>query len=570
MGALRNSGTIAAIATAQGPGAVGIIRVSGAQARALALALFRSSRPGFAGLKPYRLHHGALVDAQGRVLDEALLAFMPGPGSFTGEDVVEFNCHGGPAVLRAVLDELLARGARLAAPGEFSFRAFKNGKLDLAQAEAIAETIAAPTRAALHLAQLKLSGALSRRIGELRARLEALRAQLCLAVDFPDEEVECLPLALLRGEALAVAQDMAGLLAGVERARAWREGVLSVLAGRVNAGKSSLLNALVGRNRALVSAQPGTTRDYLEEQLELEGLLVRLVDTAGLRQEPCGVPGGSAGAATSDRAGAAPEPTSGLDPVEAAGQELARGFMARAETVLYVLDASQPLHADDRAALAELDPRRTLLVLNKCDLAGCDLPGRALTDGVGPEAGGASGERAGGVAPQPGPSQPAQPQPVQPQQGSTQPGPSQQGSTQPGPAPAECRCSGQGGLPLCRVRTPAGGEVQDFAAARNFACLRVSAKTGAGLEALCAALRQRLAGAEPDPDALAPNARQAQALRQAHGELLALADEAQAGLPYDILGLRLDAACRSLSELVGEIAPDEVLEAIFSRFCIGK
>jgi len=483
MSALRNSGTIAAIATAQGPGAVGIIRVSGPQAQALAQGLFRSSRSGFAGLKPHRLHHGALVGAQNRVLDEALVVFMPGPGSFTGEDVVEFQCHGGPAVLRAVLDELLDRGASMAAPGEFSFRAFKNGKLDLAQAEAIAETIAAPTRAALHLAQMKLSGALSRRIGALRERLEALRAQLCLAVDFPDEDVDCLPLDLLRGEALVVAQDMAGLLAGVERARAWREGVLAVLAGRVNAGKSSLMNALVGRNRALVSAQPGTTRDYLEEQLELEGLLVRLVDTAGLREasSACAVEPSS-------------QPAAALDPVEQAGQELARDFMARAEAVLYVLDASQPLHADDRAALTGLDPRRTLLVLNKCDLPG--------------------GEAADGVS--------------------------------------------------------AAGAALGAAAERGLACVRVSAKTGAGLDALCAALRQRVAGAEPDPDALAPNARQAQALRQAQAELLSLADEAQAGLPYDILGLRLDAACRSLSELVGEIAPDEVLEGIFSKFCIGK
>lgn len=471
MAMLQMGDTIAAIATAQGPGAVGIIRLSGPAAGSLALALFRSSRNAFSGFKPYRLHHGSLVDAQGHVLDEVLAAFMPGPGSFTGEDVVELNCHGGLAVLRAVLDELLSRGARLAAPGEFSFRAFKNGKLDLAQAEAIAETIAAPTRAALHLAQMKLSGALSQRIGILRERLETLRAQLCLAVDFPDEDVECLPPALLCDEALAVAEAVAGLLAGVERARAWREGVLAVLAGRVNAGKSSLMNALVGRNRALVSATPGTTRDYIEEQLELSGLLVRLVDTAGLR------------AAAGETEGA------GIDPVEAAGQELARDFMSRAEAVLYVLDAARPLTSQDRQALAELDPRRALVVLNKCDL---------------PEA-----------------------------------------SAQEGEAQAQARALG-------------------------LDCLSVSAKSGAGLEALCAALRQRLAGAEPDPDALAPNARQAQALSQAQTELIALADEARSGLPYDILGLRLDAACRALAELVGDIAPDEVLEAIFSRFCIGK
>ncbi|MBI5518674.1 MAG: tRNA uridine-5-carboxymethylaminomethyl(34) synthesis GTPase MnmE [Desulfovibrio sp.] len=470
---LRTGDTIAAIATAQGPGAVGIVRVSGSDARALAEGLFRSSRPGFSGLKPYRLHHGTLVDASGRVLDEVLAAFMPGPASFTGEDVAELYCHGGPAVLRAVLDELLARGARLAGPGEFSFRAFTNGRLDLAQAEAIAETIAAPTRAALHLAQLKLSGALSERINAVREGLEGLRARLCLAVDFPDEDVECLPLEELRGQALAAREAVCALLSGVERARAWREGLLAVLAGRVNAGKSSLLNALVGRNRALVSAAPGTTRDYIEEQVELSGLLVRLVDTAGLR-----------GADVADPV---------TDPVEAAGQDLAREFMARAEAVLYVLDASRPLCPEDRAALAELAPARALVVLNKSDLPACD---------------GADG-------------------------------------------------------------------AAEAVEAMGLASVRVSAKSGAGLEELCALLRGRLAGAagaggEPDPDALAPNARQAGALSLARDELAALAEEAASGLPYDILGLRLDAACRALAELTGDIAPDDVLNAIFSKFCIGK
>lgn len=478
MAQLRTGDTIAAIATAQGPGAVGIIRISGPEARALAEALFRSSRPGFSGLKPYRLHHGVLTGSNGRALDEILAAFMPGPGSFTGEDVAELFCHGGPAVLRAVLEELLARGARLAGPGEFTYRAFKNGKLDLAQAEAIAETIAAPTRAALHLAQLKLSGALSARIADLRTRLENLRAKLCLAVDFPDEDIECLPLPALREEALAVGEALALLLAGVERARAWREGVLAVLAGSVNAGKSSLLNALVGRNRALVSATPGTTRDYLEEQLDLSGLLVRLVDTAGLRDSLSG-----AEANDLDKPG--------IDPVEAAGQELARDFMARAEAVLYVLDASKPLRLLDREALTRLDARRALVVLNKCDLPGANdalHETLATVDGLG------------------------------------------------------------------------------------LASARISAKTGSGLEELCDIMRQRLTDdqREPDPDEIAPNARQAQALTLAHGELLSLADETEAALPYDILGLRLDAACRALSELTGDIAPDEVLNAIFSRFCIGK
>lgn len=461
--------TIAAIATAQGAGAVGIVRLSGPEARALAEGLFRSPRPDFAGLKPHRLHHGRLVDSRGRVLDEVLAAFMPGPGSFTGEDVAELHCHGGPAVLRAVLDELMARGARLALPGEFSCRAFRNGKLDLAQAEAIAETIAAPSRAALHLAQLKLSGALSERIAALRQGLEGLRAQISLAVDFPDEEVDCLPPEMLRQGAASAAEDLAELLRGVERARAWREGALAVLAGRVNAGKSSLLNALAGRSRALVSAAPGTTRDYIEEHIELSGLPVRLVDTAGLRAQAPG----------------------GIDPVEAAGQELARDFMARAEAVLYVLDAGRPPRDEDREALGALDSRRALAVLNKCDLAG-------------PE------------------------------------------------------------------HKAARAEHEALLEALGLARVLVSARTGQGLEELCRRLRPLLAESEPDQDALAPNARQAQAIALARQELLALVDDQDAGLPCDILSVRLDAACRHLAEITGHMAPDEVLEAVFSRFCIGK
>lgn len=460
--------TIAAIATAPGPAAVGVIRLSGPRSRELARGLFRSSRKDFTDFRPYLLHHGRLMDAAGGILDEALVVLMPGPGSFTGEDCVELQCHGGPAILRAVLEELLGRGARMARRGEFSLRAFRNGKLDLAQAEAVAEAIAAPTRAAAQLAQMKLAGALSRRIAAVRERLEDLSARICLAVDFPDEEAECLPQDELRARALDAVAELEGLLAGAERARAWRDGLSVVLAGRVNAGKSSLLNALVGRARAIVSATPGTTRDYLEEPLDLSGLLVRLVDTAGLRS------------------------AHGLDEAEAAGQEAGRGLLAEADAALYVLDAARPLAAEDREALAGLAPARTLVVLNKRDL--------------------------------------------------------------PGAARSFAEVAGT-----------------DDTAAR-FATASVSAATGEGLENLCIMLRTLLLhnAGEPDPDAAAPNARQAADIARARDELSALADESAGGLPCDILAQRLDAARRALASITGEIAPDDVLARIFSQFCIGK
>lgn len=458
--------TIAAVATPMGRGGVGIVRVSGPDSRAIGEAMFKSTRAGFSGFKRYRLHHGWVLGADGERLDEVLAAFMPGPGSYTGEDVVELNCHGGPAVLRAVLEAVLARGARTAEPGEFTYRAFVNGRLDLTQAEAVAEMIAAPTRAGLTLAQAKLAGGLGEGVAALRARLEELRVKLCVAVDFPEDEVECLAPEELAGGVSGVAGEIRALVENFERGSRWRDGALAVLAGRVNAGKSSLMNALLGRERAIVTDIPGTTRDYIEEALDLDGLPVRLVDTAGLRETG--------------------------DAVERAGLERGREIMARADVVMLVVDRTLPLAAEDRALADELGPGRVVVALNKSDL--CDGDG----DGDG------------------------------------------------GPAA--------------------------WFAARGFEAVDISARTGRGLDALCSALRGRAVGAdaEPDPGALVPNLRQARGLSAALDELDALTADLDAAVPYDLLGVRLETACTHLAEITGDIAPGDVLNAVFGSFCIGK
>ncbi len=333
--------TIAAIATAPGAGGIGIVRVSGPDALPVLETLFAPSGKG--GWRPWTLRRGHVRDTDGTQLDDALAVFMPGPNTFTGEDVAELQCHGGPVLLAAVLEACLNAGARLADRGEFTRRAFLNGRMDLTQAEAVAEMIAAPSREGARLAAAKLDGVLGQRIAALRDRVEHLRAQICLAVDFPDDEVECLPQEGFLAAIAEVRAAVAALLAGFERTRCWREGVTVALAGPVNAGKSSLMNALLGRRRAVVTEYAGTTRDFLEEPVRLAGLPVRLVDTAGLRETD--------------------------NPAEAQGIQLGRSMIESADVVLLMVDGTEGTTPDTWKLLAELGPERTLLVWNKSDLA---------------------------------------------------------------------------------------------------------------------------------------------------------------------------------------------------------
>ncbi len=339
-------GTIAAIATPPGQGGVGIVRVSGPDSLAILQRLLSPDpESSCKSLPPRMLRHGLVYappapGARPEPLDEVLAVFMPGPATFTGEDVGEIHCHGGQAVLTSVLEAACAAGARLAGRGEFTYRAFANGKLDLTQAEAVAEMIAAPARQGVRLAQAKLSGLMGRRVEELRAEVETLRARVALAVDFPEEEAECLRPEDFAAGLDAVRGGIRALLAGYERARHWQEGVSVILAGRVNVGKSSLLNALLGRERAIVSPLPGTTRDFIEESINLDGLLVRLSDTAGLRASH--------------------------DPVEMAGVSRALELARQAEVILLVLDAAfEP--RDSEREFMDANRDRIMLVRNKLD-----------------------------------------------------------------------------------------------------------------------------------------------------------------------------------------------------------
>ncbi len=341
--------TIAAISTPIGEAGIGIVRLSGPAAQTIARRLFRPHRPHPAW-QSHRLYLGHLVDPQGEIIDEVLLSFMRAPHTYTREDVVEINCHSGYGVLRRILDLALVQGARLARPGEFTLRAFLSGRLDLTQAEAVLEVIHSRTETNLKVAAAHLHGALGHRIGQVRQDLLDLLARVEAALDFPEEAGE-LPTAPIRAGLEAQAGALEALDATYEAGRLLKEGLLAVIAGRPNVGKSSLLNRLLDLERAIVTEIPGTTRDLIEESITLGGVVVRFSDTAGLRPAQ--------------------------DRVEELGIARTRERLRQADLVLYLVEAGSPLTAEDDAALAALAGRPGLLVLNKIDLVP-DLPDAAF------------------------------------------------------------------------------------------------------------------------------------------------------------------------------------------------
>ncbi len=338
------SDTIAAIATGEVVSAIGIVRVSGPGAVAAAEAVFRPAdgRP-ISEHRDRQLVYGRLVDAAGHVLDICLCTISRAPHSYTGEDTAELQCHGSPVVLRAALEALFAAGARQAGPGEFTKRAFLNGMLDLTEAEAVIDIIEAATAEAAVNAAGQLGGALSRRAEQVYSDVVDIISHFDAVLDYPDEDIEPFELANYASRLDAGAAELRELLASFERGRVMREGVRAAIVGRPNAGKSSLLNAILGYDRAIVTAQPGTTRDTIEEKALLGGVLLRLTDTAGLREA--------------------------ADEAEREGVRRAFAAAEGAELAIAVFDGSQPLSdADGETLAAARAAKRAVCVINKCDL----------------------------------------------------------------------------------------------------------------------------------------------------------------------------------------------------------
>jgi len=345
-GSLPDGDTIAAVSTPYGIGGIGIVRITGARAEEIARALFRPKRP-LPHFLSHRLYYGHIVDpVDNVVVDEALVVLMRAPRSYTKEDVVEIQCHGGYLPVQRVLELVLAQGCRLALPGEFTQRAFLNGRIDLAQAEAVLDLIEAKTRIASRCAQQQLAGALSLEIERIRGTLQDLLVRLEAEIDFPDEEGvpatsprEMVPVLERCDQALGE------LASTYQEGHLYRDGMTVVIAGKPNVGKSTLMNALLGRDRALVSPTPGTTRDFIDGELSIGGIPVRIVDTAGLRPAREGV--------------------------EALGIEAARDQIAKADAVLLLFDASSMGPSDVEECVGWVpEKERVVVVLNKIDLVG--------------------------------------------------------------------------------------------------------------------------------------------------------------------------------------------------------
>ena len=336
--------TIAAAATGAGHSAVGIIRLSGEQAAEIAGAVFHPADGGTLTAHPARtMIYGSLTGEDGVLLDRCLAWYGRGPHTYTGEDTAEIQCHGSPQVMALALDALFAAGARQAGPGEFTRRAFLNGRMDLTQAEAVMDLIDAGTPAAARCAASQLTGALSRRTAGIYDALVDLMAHFHAVLDYPDEDIDPFRAQTMTQALDAAAGNLRALLATWGRGRQLTDGVPCAIVGRPNAGKSSLLNALLGYERAIVTPLAGTTRDTVEERCTLGGVLLRLIDTAGLRQS--------------------------ADPVERLGVERSRSALEQAELALVVLDGSAPLTGEDEAAIAAAQSvPKVIGVVNKSDL----------------------------------------------------------------------------------------------------------------------------------------------------------------------------------------------------------
>jgi tRNA modification GTPase len=462
---LNSHDTIAAPATATGPAALALIRLSGSRALNIASNIFvpRHPRKSIFQVPSHTIHFGAIYEGN-ELVDEVLLSVFRKPQSFTGEDVVEISCHGSPYIVQRILNLLIRKGARMATPGEFTLRAFLNGKMDLAQAEAVADLIASSSACSHLIAMNQMKGKLSDEIRQLREALIGFASLLELEMDFAEEDVEFADRKQLLHTASHIRERIERLMNSFETGEAIRQGVPVVIAGRPNAGKSTLLNKLLQEERALVSPLPGTTRDTIEEDILIHGILFRLIDTAGLRPA--------------------------TDTIEQAGIERARKQISKARIVIYLFD------------IAELNPSEVQNDLNELQQYSlADHPFSVLT------------------------------------------------------------CAN-------KIDLVDEDRIRLF---ESSGCLLLSLKEEVGLEALKDKLTEPFIHSMQEAGhAMITNARHYQALKNAAESLTAVIEGLKAHRSHDLIATDLRHVLTYLGEITSPVAPDELLDNIFSRFCIGK
>ena len=457
--------TIAAISTAPGRGAIGIVRISGKNALKILKEVFRTKTgKKKENFEDRKLTYGFIVDEKGETIDEVLAVYMKAPKTFTGEDIVEINSHGGIFVERKILETVLKRGARLAEPGEFTLRAFLNGKIDLTQAEAINDMVNAFTETSAKVALNQLEGNLSKRIKSLRDKLLEIKAYIEAAVDFPEEEVEILESSNVKNRLEELIKEMEDLLSSYEKGRILTEGIRVAIVGRPNVGKSSLLNSLLQEERAIVTEIPGTTRDIIEESINLKGVPIKLIDTAGIREA--------------------------AEEVERIGIERTLKKLQEADIVLFMIDGSKGFTEEDKkiSKLIENSGNK-ILVINKKDL-GLKIKCENLKE-------------------------------------------------------------------------------------KFESCVEISAKTEEGINNLSEIIFKKLI---LDPqvilkkkEPLITNVRQKNLLENAINSLQKVISSLEGGYESpEFLSMDIDDALKYLGEIVGEVTTEDMLDIIFSRFCIGK
>jgi tRNA modification GTPase len=467
--------TITAIATPIGRGGIGIIKISGKDAFSIAESVFQKSAPVtdvskkkggplFSSLKSHHLYHGHVVDKEkGRVLDEVLLSVMRAPHTYTKEDVVEINTHSGPVVLASILELVLKNGAKLAEPGEFTKRAYLNGRIDLTQAEAVIDIINSKTEKALEIATSHIKGGLKTKIESIRSALLDILVETEAAIDFLDDAGEILDSGrIIKVLKRRVVDALKALIEKYENAHVLRDGLKMVVVGRPNVGKSSLMNRLIQEDRAIVTPIPGTTRDLIEETLNIRGIPVIIADTAGLHETD--------------------------DPVEVIGIEKAQKYIRDSDLVLFMVDASDPLTDEDYNIYKTIRNKRLILVINKSDLVEDDFE----------------------------------------------------------PAVPDSWCN----IPRIKISALYGTGLNDLKD------LIVNLSIGEyGLEA---------------KNTIIPNLRHKIALEQSLRLCVAAIEEIRQQTSFEFIAIDIQEAIDSLGEIIGDTAKEDVVDQIFSRFCIGK